>query len=529
MLRIFTLLLFVAAADKPQCFPAHRLVQYKLTPRPDAQQELLGSWKASVTAPIAVGNPKSLSSRRVLFAPVANVSLEDLEVAYASKNLVGIVLLVPVPPLPLSDAPRDETSRATYDIFNSLRTETATAQRLLEVEQFLATRGTKLPIFFAHETAEEAMLLDMIAALDAAEERRSTLSRLLFGEVFTAASRGPEASLVKRIEGESFEGWLASTPTDGSKRRPTVAIVTHYDAFAAAPGLALGGDTSASGAITWLEMQKVLSAAYEQHERSLPFDVLFLMTPIGNEDFGGLGDWLRRSDLKTRESIDFAIYLDSVSADWETSSLQLLVPSDAFTNSASAEAVQFLETMNATAVRHGIKFTTGFPKFSPGRHSVWGHEKLMEKRIPSGTLTHRGSQEPLPPFPRGSIFDANFDADASRRIEAVVRFLTASIAGDEKLLDFGSLLEDIELWQSLFAKCSRFLPLMKTDKHAELLHKMKDTAESHLQRFEHRKLSIQSDYTFYVDDPARGHVLCVSRDKVRLTLRCETVVAVGVV
>ena len=59
----------------------------------------------------------------------------------------------------------------------------------------------------------------------------------------------------------TMSGLLPGAESD-SQATPTIALVAHYDAGGAAPTLALGGDSNASGVSLLLEISRLFSTSY---------------------------------------------------------------------------------------------------------------------------------------------------------------------------------------------------------------------------------------------------------------------------
>ena len=58
-----------------------------------------------------------------------------------------------------------------------------------------------------------------------------------------------------------MSGLLPGAESD-TQATPTIALVAHYDAAAAAPTLAVGGDSNASGVSLLLEISRLFSTYY---------------------------------------------------------------------------------------------------------------------------------------------------------------------------------------------------------------------------------------------------------------------------
>ncbi|KAH9723338.1 Receptor-like protein 1 [Citrus sinensis] len=85
------------------------------------------------------------------------------------------------------------------------------------------------------------------------------------------------------------EGGLQGLKADGDANQlPTIAIVASYDTFGAAPALSVGSDSNGSGVVALLEVDLI------------------------SYNCNGTHKWLRSFDQRLRESIDYAICLNSV-------------------------------------------------------------------------------------------------------------------------------------------------------------------------------------------------------------------------
>ena len=59
----------------------------------------------------------------------------------------------------------------------------------------------------------------------------------------------------------SMSGLLPGAESE-TQATPTIAVVAHYDAGGAAPTLAVGGDSNASGVSLLLEISRLFSTSY---------------------------------------------------------------------------------------------------------------------------------------------------------------------------------------------------------------------------------------------------------------------------
>ncbi|PHT93996.1 hypothetical protein T459_01878 [Capsicum annuum] len=215
------------------------------------------------------------------------------------KKLLGGLLLL-LPPK-FSPGNIDSTFGADKDIA-SLR------NKLLELEWLLMHSNIPYPVYFAFED-------DNISAV-LAEVKRNDAN----GQPATATTGGYKlvvaASDPKRIASPNIaniQGWLPGLKVDGdSNQLPTIAIVASYDTFGAAPALSVGSDSNGSGVVALLEIARLFSALYSNPKTRSRYNLLFGLTSGGPYNYNGTQKWLRSFDQRVRESIDYAICLNSV-------------------------------------------------------------------------------------------------------------------------------------------------------------------------------------------------------------------------
>jgi hypothetical protein len=101
-----------------------------------------------------------------------------------------------------------------------------------------------------------------------------------------------------------------------TEQLPTIAIVSNYDTFGAAPALSVGSDSNGSGAVALLEIARLFSRLYSNPKTRGKYNLLFGLTSGGPYNYNGTNKWLRSFDQRVRESIDYAICLNSVGS-WD--------------------------------------------------------------------------------------------------------------------------------------------------------------------------------------------------------------------
>ncbi|RVW33335.1 Nicalin [Vitis vinifera] len=113
------------------------------------------------------------------------------------------------------------------------------------------------------------------------------------------------------------KGWLPGLKVDGDVNQlPTIAIVASYDTFGAAPALSVGSDSNGSGVVALLEIARLFSLLYSNPKTRGRYNLLFGLTSGGPYNYNGTHKWLRSFDQRLRESIDYAICLNSIGS-WD--------------------------------------------------------------------------------------------------------------------------------------------------------------------------------------------------------------------
>ena len=114
----------------------------------------------------------------------------------------------------------------------------------------------------------------------------------------------------------SVSGAVSGQDSDNSAA-PTIALVAHYDAGGAAPSLAVGGDSNASGVSVLLELARLFSMSYASTRSHPQHNLLFLLSGGGKLNYAGTKRWLEEHlDMDTTSdllaNVDFVLCLDSV-------------------------------------------------------------------------------------------------------------------------------------------------------------------------------------------------------------------------
>lgn len=282
----------------------------------------------------------------------------------------------------------------------------------------------------------------------------------------------------------TLSGAAAKDSENAGLALPTVAVIAHYDTFAAAPALGVAADASASGVSVVLELLRTFSHLYSTKSSTPAYNLAFVLAGGAPLNWAGLRHWAEHVPIET--PVEFALCLDTVtlsgSSSAETFYLHVSKPPkdaairrfyDAFGNAAKALGLPKLEVIHK-------KVNVAKPE------ADWPHEALAMKRILGATLSR------LPAAPaaesllaRTSVLDrrAADPAQVARAAqlvgEALARILYPSVAessGKALAETFAPSEKRLGEWTAALAGTPRTTPAATTDGapvFESMLHAMK--------------------------------------------------------
>lgn len=261
-------------------------------------------------------------------------------------------------------------------------------ETMLDIEQELLSQELDVPVYFAMETPE---LLELYSSLDDGQNRQqnSALSALVqsissSGYQLVVSAGNPQPLKDQSIV--SMSGLLPGAESD-TQATPTIALVAHYDAAAAAPTLAVGGDSNASGVSLLLEISRLFSSSYSSSRSHPNHNLLFILSGGGKLNYAGTKRWLEEYlDMDTASdllaNVDFVLCLDSLGK----SPLKLHVskppkegsPGDIFYNHLVAVS-NALYDESVEMVHKKINLAD--------EKLAWEHERFSIRRLPAFTAS----------------------------------------------------------------------------------------------------------------------------------------------
>lgn len=481
----FVLLACVELGDAATAVDVYRLIQYDLAGVP------FGSRLAAVNhhAGSSLSSSNSDLSRTVVIIPIRDLDLSTVQDYIDKKHSVGGLLFL----LPrfLNSEKRESKEDGDHN-----SEEKAIRDKLVQLERLLVHANIPYPVYFAFEDENiEALLADI---------KRNEAT----GQPATATTGGYKlvvsTSEAKKVASPSIiniQGWLPGLKVDGdSTQTPTVAIVASYDTFGAAPSLSVGSDSNGSGVVALLEIARLFSVLYSNPKTRGKYNLLFGLTSGGPYNYNGTQKWLRSLDQRMRESIDYAICLNSIGS-WDNELwLHVSKPPE------NAYIKQIFNGFSDVAEELEIKVGLKHKKINISNPRVaWEHEQFSRLRVTAATLSELSvAPEFLENF--GGLSDRrHFVSETAiiKGVKLVAESLARHIYGHEakniQIFAENSRLAVnpayISSWLSLLSRTPRVAPFLpKTDPLISALRKelAEHTAEVNVQHE-----ALDGLFTFY--------------------------------
>ena len=120
-----------------------------------------------------------------------------------------------------------------------------------------------------------------------------------------------EPKLKKSLNLENIYGFL-EVPSQNGSPNPIIAIVAHYDTLGIISDLPQGINSNGSGIIALLELIRIISKIYENYESVIKYDIIFVLTAGGNENFKGTEYFINNLEPSISENLQYVLCLDSI-------------------------------------------------------------------------------------------------------------------------------------------------------------------------------------------------------------------------
>ncbi|KAG8495129.1 hypothetical protein CXB51_013257 [Gossypium anomalum] len=491
---VFILVACVELCDAAAAIDVYRLIQYDMSGSAYGSRfAALNHHAASLHFP-----PGSDLSRAVLIIPLRELNITFVrEYINQKKPLGGLLFLLP----------------EIFSFENGGKKQVHEKEQLknllAELEQLLIHANIPYPVYFAFENDEIDTVLADIKKNDA------------IGQPATATTGGyklviptPEPKKVASPTFTNIQGWLSGLKADGDTNQlPTIAIVASYDTFGAAPALSVGSDSNGSGVVALLEIARLFSLLYSNPKTRGRYNLLFGLTSGGPYNYNGTQKWLRSFDQRLRESIDYAICLNSIGS-WDNELwIHVSKPPE------NAYIKQIFEGFSNVAEELDIKVGLKHKKINISNPRVaWEHEQFSRLRVTAATLSEISTAPELLQG-TGGLFDSRQfvnETAITRGVKLVAESLARHIYGHQGknvqiFADGGSLAVNpayIQSWLDLLSQTPRVAPFLS--KNDPCVMALKKELADHTDEVNMQHEVLEGVFTFYDSTSARLNIYQVA-------------------
>ncbi|TKY67046.1 Nicalin-1 protein [Spatholobus suberectus] len=495
---VFILIACVDLCDGATVVDVYRLIQYDMSGVP------FGSRLASLNHHAASLHfaPHADLSRTVLLIPLRELNMSFVkEYIVESKPLGGLIFLLP---RMFSFENKDGMESNHQDVSKELL-----KNALAELEQILIHANLPYPVYFAFEDDNIDAVLTDIKKNDVTGQPATATTG---GYKFVVSAPEPKKVVSPPIT--NIQGWLAGLKTDDDAHQlPTIAIVASYDTFGAAPALSVGSDSNGSGIVALLEVARLFSLLYSNPKTRGQYNLLFGLTSGGPYNYNGTRKWLRSFDQRLRESIDYAICLDSIGS-WENE-LWIHVskpPENAFIK-------KILEDFSSVAEELGFKVNLKHKKINISNPRVaWEHEQFSRLRVTAATLSELSTAPELLEKTGGLVDGRHFVNEAAivRSVKLIAESLARHIYGHQGkniqiFADNSNLAVNpsyVRSWLDVLSQTPRVAPFFSKDD--PFVMALKKELEDHTDEVNLHRDVLDGMFTFYDSTRAKLNIYQVA-------------------
>ncbi|KAG4979993.1 hypothetical protein AAZX31_12G087400 [Glycine max] len=495
---IFIFVACVDLCDGATVVDVYRLIQYDMSGVP------FGSRLASLNHHAASlhFSPHADLSRTVLLIPLRELNMSFVKEYIAeSKPLGGLIFLLP---RMFSFENKDGMGSNHQDESKELL-----KNALDELEQILIHANVPYPVYFAFEDDNIDAVLTDIKKNDVTGQPATATTG---GYKFVVSAPEPKKVVSPPIT--NIQGWLAGLKTDDDAHQlPTIAIVASYDTFGAAPALSVGSDSNGSGIVALLEVARLFSLLYSNPKTRGQYNLLFGLTSGGPYNYNGTHKWLRSFDQRLRESIDYAICLDSIGS-WENE-LWIHVskpPENAFIK-------KIHEDFSRVAAELGFKVNLKHKKINISNPRVaWEHEQFSRLRVTAATLSELSTAPELLGKTGGLVDGRHFVNEAAivRSVKLIAESLARHIYGHQGkniqiFADNSNLAVNpsyVQSWLDVLSQTPRVAPFLS--KGDPFVMALKKELEDHTDEVNLHRDVLDGMFTFYDSTRAKLNIYQVA-------------------
>ncbi|KAG8371150.1 hypothetical protein BUALT_Bualt13G0056800 [Buddleja alternifolia] len=504
---VITLLIIVMACvelcDAVTVVDVYRLVQYDLAGVPfGSRLAALNHHAGSSLFSSAGAGAAADLSRTVLILPVRELNLSFIREYIEQKKPLGGLLLL-IPPV-FSPQNTDSGGGADHDPAKDHMKE-----MLNEVERLLIHANIPYPVYFGFEDENVNSVLADVKKNDASGQPATATTG---GYKLVVA--GPEPKKIASPTITNIQGWLPGLKAEGdSNQLPTIAVVASYDTFGAAPALSVGSDSNGSGVVALLEIARLFSNLYSNPKTRGNYNLLFALTSGGPYNYNGTHKWLRSLDQRLRETIDYAICLNSIGSSSNEIFVHVSKPPE------NAYIKQIFEGFSSVSEELGLKVGLKHKKINISNPRVaWEHEQFSRLRVTAATLSQLSVAPNFLASTGGLSDNRHFvnEASISRSVKLVAESLARHIYGQEGknidiFADDSSLAVNpsyIRSWLDFLSTTPRVAPFLS--KNDPLIVALKKELADHTVEVNVQHEVLDGMFTFYDSTSGKLHIYQVA-------------------
>ncbi|KAJ9177897.1 hypothetical protein P3X46_009828 [Hevea brasiliensis] len=495
---VFILVACVELCDAATVVDVYRLIQYDISGVP------FGSRLATLNhhAGSLHFTPGADLSRTVVIIPIRELNITFVkEYITQRKPLGGLLFLLP--------QIFDFEDRGATVSEDQVHEKGLMKTVLAELEKLLIHANIPYPVYFAFENDDIDTVLSDIKRNDATGQPATATTG---GYKFVVSA--PEPKRIASPTITNIQGWLPGLKADGDPNQlPTIAIVVSYDTFGTAPALSVGTDSNGSGVVALLEIARLFSLLYSNPKTRGRYNLLFGLTSGGPYNYNGTQKWLRSFDQRLRESIDYAICLNSIGS-WDNELwIHVSKPPE------NAYIKQIFEGFSNVAKELGLEIGLKHKKINISNPRVaWEHEQFSRLRITAATLSEL-SVAPDILESTGGLSDNRYFVNETAIVrsiklvaESIARHIYSHQGENIKVFaDDSSLAVNpsyVKSWLDLLSQTPRVAPFLS--KNDPFVMALKKELEDHAHEVNVQHEALDGMFTFYDSTKAKLNIYQVA-------------------
>ncbi|CAH3194564.1 unnamed protein product [Porites evermanni] len=236
-------------------FPVFRMQQY------DLHQTQVGS-RSSLVNMEARPLTSDMLTRRCVVTRLSDLTIERFKEAVQTLGAGAILILLP-----------KNTSIAALE----------QKEEWQQLERDLLTVEVPVAVYFAYEDKELTEIYKDIETAVTSDQAGSAFEALLGVTSTSGYQMVVNVGETKQIKDMAITS-LQLVRRGIDEQLPTIAIVTHYDAFGIAPSLSFGADDNGSGVVALLELARLFSSALVRLTKETPKRLMKLTKKATKEE-----------------------------------------------------------------------------------------------------------------------------------------------------------------------------------------------------------------------------------------------------